>query len=160
MLGSSQNLFQMVRYAALRKAERGIRRLLDKRCINLDVLCHWGRGRGLLALQQVKHSGGNWPGHVGLGPLRGSIGLAVGRHAGRKLLWLAHAYRAHLSVASAKLLDERAVHLQVDVLNLLAFWLVPAALGPPSTETTRIRRVRWSQNLTSAYSSTGCSSVP
>ncbi len=37
-------------------------------------------------------------------PLRGPIRPAVGRHAGRNQLWLAHASRAHLCVASAQLL--------------------------------------------------------
>jgi hypothetical protein len=35
---------------------------------------------------------------------RGPVDFAVGRYAGRKLLWLGHAYSVHLCEASAKLL--------------------------------------------------------
>jgi hypothetical protein len=51
------------------------------------------------------------PGVSALGPLKGPIGFTVRHHAGRKLLWLAHARGAHPCIASAKLLDKGRIHL-------------------------------------------------
>jgi hypothetical protein len=42
---------------------------------------------------------GELKGHVGFGPLRSSLGFAVGRHAGRKLLLLASAQHSQREAA-------------------------------------------------------------
>ena len=58
----------------------------------------------------------------------GAAGLTVSiPDAVGNLPWLAHAYGAHLSVASTQLLDERRIYLYFNVLHIYSPWFVPAA---------------------------------
>ena len=68
----------------------------------------------------------NSRGHpTGAGPrrLKNPIRFTVGR----KLPCLAHASSAHLCVSCAKLFDEGAIHLEMDMVMLTLLGLIPTA---------------------------------